>query len=268
MKVAALGTGVCANGYLPNEQRFPPGFLIDADGTLILFDCSEGIRYRIAAAGYDYGNVGHVAVTHGHPDHAALPQFIQAKSCRRVFANDHPSFAACNIYLPRGLVEKFPAVWDWHQPELNGKYWPELTPTFISMDDGSAQMLSPGIKLKSYVVHHGFGRHPSVCYRLETPQGVVAYSGDSGPCDALVKAGEDADLYILEASFRIGYTDAQNYGHLTPRQAGDIAKRCRAKRVRLTHYINLDSETAVLNEVREAGYFGDVALAKDGDILL
>lgn len=266
MKVVALGTGVCANGYLPHEQRQPPGFLVDANGFLVLFDCSEGIRYRISAAGYEYGSVGHVAITHGHPDHAALPQFIQAKSCRRIWANDHPSFAACNIYLPRQLVEKFPAVWDWHQPENEGKYWPELTPTFISMDDGSEQMLAQGIKLTSYAVPHGYGRHPAVCYRLETKQGTVAYSGDSGPCEALVKAGEDADLFILEASFRVGYTDAEKYGHLTPRDAGEIAKRSRVRRVRLTHYINLDTEQAVLNELREAGYHGDAALARDGDV--
>lgn len=268
LNVIALGTGVCANGYLRNECRQPPGFLVDIDGFLVLLDCSEGMRYRINAAGYDYGFVGHVAVTHGHPDHAALPQFIQAKSCRRIWADDDPAFGTCVIYMPRPLVEKFPAVWDWHQPESEGKYWPELTPTFVPMDDRSEQTLAPGITLTSYAVPHGFGRHPAMCYRLVTPHGIVAYSGDSGMCDALVEAGADADLYICEASWRVGFVDAHKYGHLTPRDAGEVAKRSRAKRLRLTHYLNLDAEPAVLNDVRESGYHGDTALAKDGDMLL
>ncbi|MBI4138555.1 hypothetical protein HY479_00185 [Candidatus Uhrbacteria bacterium] len=266
MKVVALGTGVCANGYVPKADRQPPGFLVDVGGFLVLFDCSEGIRYRLTAAGYDYGRVGHIAVTHGHPDHAALPQFIQAKSCRRIWANDQPSFATCNIYLPRKLAEGFPAVWDWHQPENNGAYWPELTPTFVSMDDKSEQMLAPDIILHSFAVPHGFGKHPALCYRLETPEGVIAYSGDSGMCDALVEAGMDADLYLCEASFRIGFVDAKKYGHLTPREAGEVGKRSRAKRLRLTHYLDLDTPEAMLHDLRESGYHGDADVARDGDV--
>lgn len=267
LKVIALGTGVCANGYLPGEERHPPGFLVDVDGLLILLDCSEGIRYRINAAGYDYGDVGHIAVSHGHPDHAALPQFIQAKYCRFLWS-EHPKPAVCNIYMPSQLVDRFPSVWDWHQPESKGKYWPDLTPVFFSMDDRSEAILAPGIKLKSFSVPHGFGLHPSVCFRLETPHGAIAYSGDSGVCDALVEAAAETELFICEASFRIGFVDAEKYGHLTPFAAGELAKRARTKKLRLTHYTHLDHDQAMLSSVREAEYHGDAALAKDGDVLL
>lgn len=139
--VYALGTGVCANGYLPNTDRQPPGFFIDVDGVLILFDCSEGIRYRIQDIGYDYGDVQHVAVSHAHPDHAALPQFLQARSCRRIFANDKPEFGLCTVYMPAELVEGFQKVWDWHVPENDGKYWPEFTPKFIPLSEGVPSVL-------------------------------------------------------------------------------------------------------------------------------
>lgn len=264
--VYALGTGVCANGYLPNTDRQPPGFFIDVDGALILFDCSEGIRYRIQDIGYDYGDVQHVAVSHAHPDHAALPQFLQARSCRRIFANDKPEFGLCTVYMPAELVEGFQKVWDWHVSENDGKYWPEFTPKFIPLSEGSSIGITPDVTLKAYPVVHGYGRHPSVALRLETPYGVIAYSGDSALCDGLLAAAKNADLFICEQSFRIGYVDRDKYGHLTPKQVAAVCKKARPKKVRLTHYTSLDRNRDVIRAIRAAGFLGDVKHAKDGNV--
>ncbi len=263
--VIALGTGVAANGYAPNTDRQPPGFLIDADGTLILLDCSEGIRYRIARAGYDYGFVQHVAVTHGHPDHAALPQFIQAKAVRRMWANDHPEFGDCTFYLPTELISGFATVWNWHQPEMGGAYWPEFTPKFMGVKKGSVITIAQGITLKAYPVSHGFDEHPAVAYRVETPHGVIAYSGDSAVCDGLVEAAMDADLFICEQSWPIGYEDRANYGHLTPKDVGAVCARANPKRVCLFHDQGLDEAKDVLREIKKAGFDGEVIRANDGD---
>lgn len=266
LKVIALGTGVCANSYAPKAERQPPAFLVDVDGLLVLLDCSEGVRYRLARHGYDYGYVQHVAVTHAHPDHACLPQFIQSKSCRRMVGDDRPEFGVCTVYLPTKLVTGFQGVWDWHIPENEGKYWPEFTPRFVPMGQGSAVGLAPDVTLKSFPVFHGFGRHPAVAYRLETPYGVVAYSGDSAQCDGLVEAARHADLFICEQSWRIGFKDTARYGHLTPREVGEVCKRAGAGRVRLVHYFGFDSERDVIAEIRRGGFKGDVKHAKDGDV--
>lgn len=265
LKVLALGTGNCSNGYAPNTDRKPPGFLVDVDGILILLDCSEGIRYRLQEKGYEYGLVQHVAVTHGHPDHACLPQFLQAKSCRRLWGKDQPEFGVCTVYMPSKLVKGFQTVWNWHQPENDGKYWPEFTPRFIAMGQGSAVGIAPDITLKSFPVYHGFGKHPAVAYRLETPHGVITYSGDSAVCDGLVEAARNADLFICEQSFRIGYKDTARYGHLTPREVGEVCKRAGVEKVRLTHYVGLDKASDVLAEIKKGGFKGDVKHAKDGD---
>jgi ribonuclease BN (tRNA processing enzyme) len=266
VRITALGTGVCANGYFPNTVRKPPGFLIDVDGTLILFDCSEGIRYRIQEAGYEYGLVQHVAVSHAHPDHVALPQFLQARSCRRLWGEDQPEFGLCTVYLPKDLVKGFQQVWNWHLPENDGKYWPEFTPKFVPLDEGSSIGITPEVTLKSYPVYHGFGRHPSVALRLETPYGVIAYSGDSSVCDGLIQAAMHADLFICEQSFQIGFKDKDKYGHLTPKDVAHVCLKTHPKAVRLTHYTGLDTPRAVLREIKNAGFQGDVKHAKDGDV--
>lgn len=266
VKVVALGTGVCANHYMQcNVERHPPGFLVDVDGELILLDCSEGIRYRLQQAGYDYGSVHHVAVTHGHPDHAALPQFLQAKSCRRIFHDDHADFGSCTVYLPTELARGFDAVWRWHVPENDGMYWQEFTPTFVPMHESSAT-IAKGVTLKSFPVYHAFGRHPSLAYRLETPYGVIAYSGDSAKCSGVIEAAKDADLFICEQAFRLGFEDLAKYGHMTPYEVGEVCHTANPKHVRLVHYIGLDKEEDVIEDIRRGGFEGDVKQAKDFDV--
>jgi ribonuclease BN (tRNA processing enzyme) len=266
LKILALGTGVCANSYGCKKERKPQSYLIEVDGVMILFECPEGVRLRLEDYGYDYGYVQHVAVSHGHPDHACLPQFLQSKSCRRIFGDDdHPEFGLCTVYLPTKLVEGFQKVWDWHHPENDGKYWPEFTPRFVSMGEGSAVGIAPNITLKSFPVFHGYGKHPCVAYRLETPYGVVAYSGDSAVCDGLLAAAKQADLFICEQAWNIGYKDKVHYGHLTPVEVGEVCAKARVKRVRLTHYIGLDKDADVIAEIRRGGFKGDAKRAKDGD---
>ncbi len=266
LKIIALGTGVCSNGFCSFPERYPPGFLIDIDGVLMLFDCSEGIRYRVQQAGYDYGYVQHVAISHSHPDHAALPQFLQAKSCRRIFADDHPEFGVCDVYMPTELVNGFADVWRWHVPENEGQYWREFTPRFVPMGEGSSVGIAPGIILKSFPVYHAFGKHPSVAYRLETPYGVIAYSGDSAVCDGLIEAARNATLFICEQGFGLGYNDVMKYGHLTPTNVGEVCVAAEPEHVRLVHYIGLDREEEVIKEIRRAGFQGDVSRAMDMDV--
>ncbi len=265
LEVIALGTGVCADTSHTTTPRQPPAFLIDIDGRQILFDCSEGIRYRLRQAGYDIGNLSHVIVSHAHPDHAALPQFIQSKFCHTLFAPQDPHAFDLSIYLPKKLARDFPQVWNWHQPENDGGYWNGFEPKVIGMGDGFEQEILPGIHLKAVDVYHGFGRHPAMGFRLTTPYGVVAYTGDTGLCEGVRVLAQSADLLISDCQTRVGQEYTGGYGHMGPHQCGDIALKGGVGSLWLTHYYDIDTPDAVLSEVRAAGYFGDVKLAQDGD---
>ncbi|MBP9869056.1 hypothetical protein KBC59_00650 [Patescibacteria group bacterium] len=265
LKVIALGTGVCTDTSHASNPRQPPGFLVIAGGLHLLLDCSEGIRFRLRQAGIDVTDVTHVAVTHAHPDHAALPQFIQAKFCRHLFGEHKAHSDHLRIYLPKILARDFPQVWNWHQPENDGGYWKEFAPQIVGMDDGFEEELSPGITLKAVSVYHGFGRHPAMGFRLTTPWGVVAYTGDSGVCEGVRVLAQSADLLISDCQTRVGQEYTGGYGHMGPKQCGDLALKAGAKRLWLTHYHDFDSAEVMLAEVRSAGYFGEAKLAQDGD---
>ncbi len=266
LTVTALGTGVCTDTPQTKVTRQPPGFLIDVDGLYVLFDCSEGIRFRLKAAGVDPSLVTHVAVSHAHPDHAALPQFIQGKFCARFFGASDPRASTLRLYLSHVSARDFPQVWNWHQPENDGAYWKEFEPTLIGMRDGFTEELAPGVVLKAYDVYHGFGRHPAMGFRLETKYGTVAYTGDSGVCDGARTIAHEADLFICDCSTRVGQEYTGGYGHMGPRQAGEMANTAKADRLWLTHYFDNDTPETMIAEVREGGYFGDASLATDGDV--
>ena len=59
-------------------------------------------------------------------------------------------------------------------------------------------------------------------YRIEAGGAVLAYTGDTGPCDAVIEMARDADVLMAEAS----YQDASELlpFHLSARQAAEHAK--------------------------------------------
>ena len=68
--------------------------------------------------------------------------------------------------------------------------------------------------------------HPVPAYGLRvTADGrTLAYTGDTGPCAALDRLADGADLLLAEASFRHGEENPDDL-HLTGREAGEVAAR-------------------------------------------
>jgi ribonuclease BN (tRNA processing enzyme) len=74
-------------------------------------------------------------------------------------------------------------------------------------------------------------------YSLRVSDGsrTVAYSGDSGPSDALVESARDTDLFLCEATLLRGELDGEPRGHLSLDEALDAYARSGARRLVLTH---------------------------------
>lgn len=78
--------------------------------------------------------------------------------------------------------------------------------------------------------------HPVEAYAVRVEHGgrALVYSGDTGPCEALVELSQGADVLLCEASF----PDVDGLPadlHLTGRQAGEHAARAAVGRLLLTH---------------------------------
>ena len=75
---------------------------------------------------------------------------------------------------------------------------------------------------------------PAHGLRVTAAGRTLAYTGDTGPCDALDRLAAGADLLLAEASFRHGEANPADL-HLTGRDAGEVAARTGVPRLVITH---------------------------------
>ncbi|MDF3302157.1 MBL fold metallo-hydrolase [Streptomyces tropicalis] len=79
------------------------------------------------------------------------------------------------------------------------------------------------LRLTARAVAHGTEAYG---LRAESQGSVLAYSGDSGPCDALTELAHHADVFLCEADLD-RHRDGARPVHLTPEDAGAHAKGAR-----------------------------------------
>ncbi len=101
---------------------------------------------------------------------------------------------------------------------------------FRAWADGATTSLGP------FTITSVRVEHPVEAYgmRISCDDGVLAYSGDTGPTPALVDLAIGADLFLCEASFLESATNPPNL-HLTGAEAGDIATQAGVGRLLVTH---------------------------------
>ncbi len=88
----------------------------------------------------------------------------------------------------------------------------------------------------------------------------MAYSADSGPCDALLELARGVDLFVCEA----GSPGEQEMAmHLNGRQAGEVAARAGAQRLLVTHLAPGTDANDTLAHARSS-FGGPVGLAAEG----
>ncbi len=106
--------------------------------------------------------------------------------------------------------------------------------------------------------------HPIAAYgiRVEAGGKVLAYSGDSGPCDALHDVADGADVFVCEAAFLEGGDNPADL-HLTGKQAGAVATEAGVGRLVLTHIPPWHDRRLALDEARET-FGGPLELARTG----
>jgi ribonuclease Z len=91
----------------------------------------------------------------------------------------------------------------------------------------------------------------------------IVYTGDTRPCDAVVKLAEDADLLIHESMFiHEDLENTKDAAHSTAKQAAEVALKAGVKKLYLTHISQRYPETdKLLQEAREI--FPETYIAED-----
>ena len=244
--VVGSGTGV------PLAHRASPALVFYTGAGPVLFDAGPGTFRQLARIGIRYDRIGHIFLTHFHPDHTAdLIHFLFATRYPPVLQKREPF----TLGGPEGLAAFL--------MKLQKAYgtWIRVPPEIMTVEELSIQKPERRtydlFELQSQPLKH---TAQSLAYRVKGPEGKsFVYSGDTGFCQEMVDFARKADLLILECSLPEG---GGVEGHLTPSQAARIAALARVPRLVLVHFYPEVLETDIARECRKV-YAGELILAQD-----
>ena len=245
-----LGTGTCS----VTAARSMSGYALVRDGRIVLLDCGPGTLRRMAEAGLSVHDVDAVLLSHLHVDHVAdLAPLLFSRKYDPLGPGERP----IALWGPVGVAHHLDTLVLLHGATL---FYPDDPPAITEFAVGSTWHRGGVGNLAVTARRVDHGAHEALGYRIEGDGFALAYSGDSGPCDALVHLSQGADLFLCECSVP---DDAEVPGHMTPRHVGEIAAQAECRKVVLTHlYPMMDAVDA------EAGvrkYFGgEVVRGADG----
>jgi ribonuclease BN (tRNA processing enzyme) len=249
MRLTIIG----CSGSFPGPESPASSYLLEAEGFRLVLDLGNGalgVLQRHASL-YD---IDAVALSHLHADHCL----------------DMCGYWVARRYGPGGPQPAIPV----HAPDgaaqrLTLAYGPEAA-AGRSSGPGMAEAftfhpLAPGTwSIGPFRVTTARMNHPVETYgfRFEHGGRVLAYSADTGPCDALVDLARDADLLLCEAAFLTGESDRADL-HLTGRQAGAAAEQAGVKHLVLTHLVAWNDKQRSFAEASET-FTGRLSLAASG----
>jgi ribonuclease BN (tRNA processing enzyme) len=204
----------------PNSGGAQSGYLVEASGRVLL-DCGPGVLARLRARD-GWPSVGAVVITHFHLDHWGdlVPWVFGA-----AFGPGR-ELGKAELWLPPGGERRLRAFGE----EL--AFGPRLDLVFDVHEyvDG-VPFHAAGFEIRPLRLAH----YEEVTFglRVENGEGVIAYSGDTAPCPALVELARGADLFLCEAT--LGEPEPAERGHLTEQEALDAFQAAGARRLVVIH---------------------------------
>ncbi|MFF6998658.1 MBL fold metallo-hydrolase [Streptomyces sp. NPDC008313] len=234
----------------PRPGRPCSGYLLSGGGAEIWVDAGPG-SFAALQEHTDPARLSAIWVSHLHADHCA-----DLLSAAYAFAYGGLTPAApVPVYAPRDCGRRIAAFLGRSDPgSLDGVF--DLRP----LSDGH-EAWAGGVRLGSHAVAHDTEAYG---LRAECEGGVLAYSGDSGPVPALARLAVGADLFLCEAGLD-RHRDGEQRVHLTPEDAGRVARTAGVRELCVTHVgPALTREAAA---ARAAAVFGGrTTAAREGDV--
>ncbi len=281
-----------------SRDRSEPATLLIVDGRPYLIDCGIGTMRRLLAAGVPSQDIRTIFLTHDHPDHVLGLADVMANDLNGLEPTGGRATAGTfAIYGPPPAAALVAAAW-----------------SFVRIAYGvfAAERLGGGIRGDPFRVHviardglvyqddrirvtaaenthyrlmpaQDRKRMKSYAYRFQTPYGVIVFTGDTGPSEAVARLAAGADVLVSEVEDLDAITRAvqprpgASAGraraaatllahlrdeHLTMRAVGELATRARVKAVLLHHYVPPEDTAAYLAGVRPS-YAGPVFAGED-----
>lgn len=283
LTIIPLGTSAAA----PTATRNVSATLLKLGGHSVLVDCGEGTQHRLQKCGWRPGSLAVICITHLHGDHCyGVPGLLATLGMQgrtapltligppgvRAYvdgmrastylhlpyeltvleATEGPVFTSRDFSLTVAPLEhRIPAIgFSFVESEQPGPFdvakaralgVPE-GPFFRQLQYGQDVLLKNGVTVRS-----------SEVVGPPRPGRKVVYCCDTIPCDSAVELARDADVLIHEATYADDLKEeAAARGHSTAREAANVARRARVRRLMLTHIsARYDDPSLLLTEAQE-----------------
>ncbi len=278
--IVAMATTVTITGTgcpIPTADRAGPGVLVACGDMHLQFDAGRGTVMRLMGAGSSPGQLTAVFLTHHHSDHTSgLQDLILTRWVMDRTDDTDP----LPIIAPEGpstrFAERMLDVWDddldVRQAHTGRTRNPAFSVQGFATPDGLVEVWRSGdVVVKAAPVRHEPVQF-AVGYRVETPDGVIAISGDTLVCPEVEVLAEGADVLVYEAiRFSAIPPEAPNAFivdyHADTSAIGKQMARMDVPTLILTHLIppprNEADEQLFHDEVRSGGYKGEIVVAND-----
>jgi ribonuclease Z len=289
-ELVVLGTA----SQMPTRHRNHNGYLLLWDDEGVLVDPGEGTQRQLLLSGVRATRITHICLTHLHGDHClGLPGVLARLSQHQLRRPVVLHFPASGLeYVERlltasivdldldlrldpvehaGVVvsqDRFRLRAEWLEHSTDSMGWRiEDPPHRHLVPERLRQWGVPGHEvprlLAEGVLRVGDGEVSLEEVSEQGEEHAVAFVFDTRWCDGAVALAADADLLVCESTFLEADADrAREYGHMTARQAGELAAIAGARRLVLTHFSGRYPDShQFLVEARER--FDDVVVAED-----
>ncbi len=252
MRLIVLG----CSGSGPGPDSPASGYLVEASDARFVLDLGNGTLGALQRH-LDPWELDAVAFSHLHPDHCA--DFTSLVVHRRYHPRPpyDPASRPLPVYAPAEAPDRFAAA---YAPSAAERAETDLTDvfTFHALSDGGTSGVG-GVTLTARRVDH-------LCeaYGLRVDAGgrSLVYSGDTGPCSALVELARGADVLLCEATWphvSVEWEEPPPGVHLSGRQAGEHAAAAGVGKLLITHVPAWNDGDELLAEAK-AAFDGPVEL--------
>jgi ribonuclease BN (tRNA processing enzyme) len=274
-RLILLGT---AGGPRPNKVRSSPAQVILVNSVPYVVDCGYGVARQLAMADVPLVKLRHVLLTHHHSDH-------NADYGNLIFL----SWAAglktpVDTYGPPPIEKMTKLFWELNDYDINirmadeGRVPPVPLVTVHEFDKGGLVMQDENVKITAALVNHP-PVVPAFAYRFDTADRSIVISGDTTPCDNLIKLAQGADVLVHEVIHKPSLArlvakvpNADKLlehivaSHTTHDDVGKVAKAAGVKTLVLSHIVPSD-DLSVTDEIwiegAKAHFDGKVIVGRD-----
>jgi ribonuclease Z len=277
--ITILGTGTPS----PSLDRQSSGYLIETGGDTLIIDHGPGAHHRLLESGHQAIAVTHAFLSHLHYDHCMdYPRLVLQRWDQG--ADRIPDLQVFGPPPLARMTEQLFGEEGVYGPDIRARIEHQSSIDVFRARGGTLPRRRPAPRVREvqpgdvvsgsdWMMRVGHAAHVQpyltcLAYRLDSSEGSVCYSGDSGLCDEIIELARGADILIQMNQYFSGTEQSSAYRAAcgNHRDNALIASRAGVGTLVLTHVLEeIDRpglRQQIVEEIREV-FDGDVIWGED-----